>query len=82
VERTTANEPSSVANALVPSHDRRRKKDRSGSSAWTKTATATSPPREFLGTADQFKKIDTNKDGFIELKEAEAVKKTATTEKK
>lgn len=31
-------------------------------------------PREFLGDAEQFKSLDTNGDGFIELKEAEAAK--------
>jgi Ca2+-binding EF-hand superfamily protein len=31
-------------------------------------------PREFLGTLEQFKKLDTNSDGFIERKEAEAAK--------
>ncbi|MCH8828118.1 MAG: hypothetical protein IID45_00920 [Planctomycetes bacterium] len=31
--------------------------------------------REFLGTKEKFQELDTNKDGFIELKEAEAVGK-------
>ncbi|MBI1901707.1 MAG: hypothetical protein HYS13_11435 [Planctomycetia bacterium] len=32
-------------------------------------------PREFLGTAEQFKKLDANGDGFIERSEAEAAEK-------
>jgi Ca2+-binding EF-hand superfamily protein len=32
-------------------------------------------PREFLGDADKFKQLDTNGDGFIERKEAEAAGK-------
>lgn len=32
-------------------------------------------PREFLGTRAKFQELDTNNDGFIERKEAEAVKK-------
>ena len=34
-------------------------------------------PREFLGTKEQFQKLDANRDGLIELKEAEAAGKTS-----